>query len=214
MNGIPFSEVTGNVHLLGTANNINSSSGFTVTNGDLVVVNGADLTLSGAVRANNLFFEVAKPAGTLTLGAPAVVGELATPPVAATLTATAPNGRISLVADKSVVAAAASSVTTTAGTVELAPFSAIGISLPGGLVPIIHTGGGTLEVGAATDVPAGAASPAIRASSIDIAGPLNLTTDIAAILRLDSTGPITETGGPLDGLQPGGEQHGRVGDAR
>ena len=58
----------GTVTLVNTANAIGSVGTFNVVGGDLVVVNGNDLALFGTVNANNLFFEVAKGGGTLTLG--------------------------------------------------------------------------------------------------------------------------------------------------
>ena len=89
------------------------------------------------------------------------------------------------------------------GTVELAPLSAIDTSLlaTGGLVvgdpllAIIHTNGGTLDVGGFTNVSAGATAPVASASSVSV-GPANLT-GIASTLRLNWIGPITQTTGPL-----------------
>ena len=194
--------VNGNVSLLGTGNAIDVFLDFSVTNGDLVLVNGADLTLFGPLKANNLFFEVAKAGGTLTFGFPTDALPPSPTAVPATLSATATGGRISLVADNYAVvptgAPPSSSITTTAGPVELAPFSATGTSVlgTGGLVPLVQTNGGTLEVGGFTNVPAGANSPAARASSVDIAGALDLGAT-AATLRLNSKGSITQTGGPL-----------------
>ena len=64
------------------------------------------------------------------------------------------------------------------------------------LLSIIKTNGGTLEIGGFTDIPDGANLPAARASSISIDGALNLA-GVATTLRLDTTGAITEPGGPL-----------------
>ncbi len=193
--------VNGDVTLLGSGNAINVFHDFSAINGDLVLVDGTDLALFGPLKANNLFFEVAKAGGTLTLG---IVNDAPPPSPAAlpaTLNAVATGGRISLVADNYVVLPTgvppSSSITTNAGTVELAPFSATGTNIlaSGGLVPLIHTGGGTLEVGAFTNVPAGATVPAASANSVSV-GPTDLT-GVATTLRLDSTGPITETSGGL-----------------
>ena len=195
--------VSANVSLLGTSNAINVFHDFSVTNGDLVLVNGADLTLFGTLKANNLFFEVAKAGGTLTLGRRPVSENITPQPAEpAELNAVATGGRISLVADNYNVllptGPTPSSITTNAGTVELAPFSAIPTSLSsGGLVPLIQTGGGTLEVGGFTNVPAGAITPTPRSSSVNIAGALALNNAAAATLRLNSTGSITQAVGPL-----------------
>lgn len=191
--------VTGSVDLLGTANAITALGNFAVTGGDLTVVNGGNLTLAGNQSANNLFYELATAGGTLTLGTVSFVS----PSVPAILTA-ASGGRISLVADNYAVVNPTSSITTTAGTIEFAPFSPIAESLLGAsglvvnaaLLSITQTNGGILELGGFTNVAADAAAPAASASSIDIAGVANLTT-LASTLRLDSTGAITESGGPL-----------------
>ena len=199
--------VTGSVSLLGTANAIPVVGNFAVSGGDLTIVTSTDLRLVGTQTANNLFYEVAAPGGTLTLGtAPALaigVAAFVSPGIPATLS-TPSGGRISLVADNYVVANANSSITTTAGTVEFAPFSSIAESILGssglvvnaGLLSITQTNGGTLDIGGFTDVPNGAVSPAASASSVDIGAAADLTT-IASTLRLDSTGAITESGGPL-----------------
>ena len=85
-------------------------------------------------EANNLFFEVAKAGGTLTLGRRPVSENITPQPAEpAELNAVATGGRISLVADNYNVllptGPTPSSITTNAGTVELAPFSAIPTSL-------------------------------------------------------------------------------------
>ncbi len=186
--------VTGTVNLAGTNNAISVIGALAVTGGDLNVVTTSNLTLAGAQSANNLFFKVAQGGGTLTFG---------TVRTRATLT-TGPSGRISLVADNYNVANAASTVTTNGGRVELAPFSPIAASLlgSGGLVidntllSIIQTNGGTLTVGGFTNAPLGATTPVPSASSVDIGAALDLSA-IASTLQIESTGAITESGGPL-----------------
>ena len=188
--------VTGTVNLAGTKNAIAEVDSFVVTGGDLNVVTTSNLTLTGIQSANNLFYQVAQPAGTLTLGR-----GLRQP---ATL-ATGANGRISLVADNIVVGGPTSTITTTAGTVEVAPFSPIAANLLGsgglvinaGLLSLINTNGGTLEIGGYTNAPLGTPLAA-SASSVDIGGGLNVASlTNANTLRLDATGDITESGGPL-----------------
>ena len=191
--------VGGTVNLIGTANAIGSIGSFTVTGGDLNVVTASpNLTLAGAQSANNLFFEVAAPGGTLTFGSPAGFA----PGVPATLTA-GPNGRITLVADNYNVVDA-KSITTNGGTVELASLSAEPVSLLGegalsigtDLLSVIQTTGGVLEVGGFTNVPLGATSPVVSASAVDIGGPLDVT-GIANTLQLFANGPISQSGGAL-----------------
>ena len=208
----PFT-ATGNF-ILANNNALNVTGPVNAGAGDLTIVNASNLTLSGVITANNLFFEVANRQGTgiLTLGSSppvltgAVVEAAVVPSVPATLTATAANGRISLVADNYVVASTKSTITTTAGTVQLAPFTAVNTSLLGGdiaglivggdLLNAIHTNGGTLEVGGFTNVPVGATVPTASAATVTIDGAVNLT-GIASTLRLDAVGAITEPGGPL-----------------
>ncbi len=188
--------VAGTASLLGTGNAINVVTGFPVTGGDLTVVDHSNLTLAGTQSANNLFFEVANPGGILLLGS-------LRPPAQATLLA-GTGGRISLVADNYAVVNAKSSVTTSAGAIELAPFSALATSILSGsgllvdpaMLSIVQTGGGTLDVGGFTNVPAGATTPAASASSVNVGGAFNLTSS-ASTLRLDATGGITQSGGPI-----------------
>ena len=191
--------VAGTTSLIGTGNAIDFVTDFPVTGGDLVLVDHSNLTLIGTQSANNLFFEVANAGGSLTLGTATVTA----PGTPATLTA-GTGGRISLVSDNYVVANAGSSITTNAGTVELAPFSAIAASILGGggllvdatLLSVIQTNNGTLDVGGYTNVPAGATTPAASAASVNIGAPLDLTGN-ASTLRLDATGAITQTGGAV-----------------
>ena len=195
----------GDFSLASTANAIGQSFGITATNGNVVLVDGTSLTLTGTYSGNDLFFEVAQAGGTLSLG---VEGEGVTP---AFLQA-ADGGRVSLVAD-AIVATPENSVLANGGTVELAPFSAINVSLMGtdgvssGLVldatllPEISTG--TLLVGGFTDLPAGATAPRVVASSLSVDGTADLT-GIAGALVLDATGAVTQPGGPLTVAQLGG----------
>ncbi len=184
----------GDVLLTSANNKIAASTGITAANGVVAFLDDPTLVLSGLYTGANLFFEVTLPGGSLALG-----GERP-----ATLATTGSGGRISLVADNIGVGNPASSVTATAGTVQLAPVSAINTSLLGtsGLViaptllSIVRTAGGTLEVGGFTNVPLAATVPAASAGSVTIDGATNLT-GIAATLRLDSIGSITQTAGPL-----------------
>lgn len=190
--------VVGTMSLPSTNNAIARVDFITVTGGDLTVVNGQDLVIGGTLSANNLFFEVARPGGVLTLGYP---GDGFSVP--ATITA-ATAGRIALVADTFVNTIAGSTLTTTGGSVELAPFSNIDLSLYGstGLIispaflAIVQTNGGTLDLGGYTNVPAGAVTPSASASSVTIDGAADLTA-IVGTLRLDATGSIAQPGGPI-----------------
>ncbi len=188
--------VVGDVSLSATTNAITNFGDFTVRGGDLAVVNASDLTLFGTVSAANLFFEVG--AGkSIVFGIPAIGDSGAIP---ANLTATATGGRISLVADTFAVAdpTSANSIVTTAGTVESAPATPGGTLSLGGTASgveadvsaLINTNGGTLEVGAFTNVPGGGGR-VVQAGSITIDGPVDLTGK-ADTLRLDTTGDITE----------------------
>ena len=163
----------GTFSLANPANAIAQSSGITAANGDVILVDGSNLLLGGTHSGNNLFFEVAKAGGNITLGGSEFLG-------LATLV-TPGNGRISLVADGYGVTGASeggisNSITTAAGTVELAPFYPINISLlgSGGLVvdpallSIIDTGGGTLDVARLHQVPTGKTAPAASANSVTI----------------------------------------------
>jgi hypothetical protein len=180
----------GDFALSNTGNAITESTGITATNGDVVVVDGTNLTLVGTHTGNNLFYEIAAATDTLTVGA------VRRP---ATLT-TASGGRASLVADN--IVGNNGSVIATGGTVELAPFSAINTSLFGasglvispGLLSIIATS--TLVAGGFTNVPGGATTSAPSASTVTVDGAVDLT-GIASTLEVEATGAITEPGGPL-----------------
>ena len=189
----------GDVTLLENFNGIAEIRDFSVTGGDLVVRNDEDLALLGDISARNLFIGL-QGDNALTFG----LLSAGSPTLPANLTATGPGGRISLVALAYHVASPDSSINLTAGTVELSPLTTFPLSLLGNtgfvvssaLLSIIKTNGGTLEIGGFTDIPDGANLPAARASSISIDGALNLA-GVATTLRLDTTGAITEPGGPL-----------------
>ncbi len=197
-----FGTSGGTFALTNPTNAIGQSTGIVAANGDVVVVNGGNLTLTGAYGGNNLFFEVATQGGTLTLGNAG--GEVPTP---ATLTA-ATGGRISLVADQ-VTATAGDALTAPGGTVELAPFSSLAISLPGSaiagqfaidttLLTSLTPGVGTLTVGGFTNVPAGGTVAVPSAASVTIGGSVSLGS-LAATLNLEAVGAITQTA-PLTGV--------------
>jgi hypothetical protein len=193
LKGVGTLSATGSaVTLTNVGNTITSASGITASAGDIAVVDSTSLALNGAYSGTNLFFEVASAGGTLTVGASGP----------ATLTAGAA-ARISLVADN-LIANTTGSIGNAGGTVELAPFSAIPVSLAGiantgtmlisgGLLSNISVGAGTLKVGAFTN-PAGATTTSAGAISLD--GAVNLAGK-AGTLILQANGPITEPGGPL-----------------
>jgi len=178
-----------------TGNAIGTIDDLTATGGNITVVDGESLVLTGTQSGNNLFFEVATAGDILSLGT--VVDSAI---ISTTLTA-ATGGRISLVADK-FSETAGNSVTATGGTVELAPFSAINTSLLGssGLVidatmlSAISTGAtGTLVVGGFTDVPNGAIAPAARAASISVDAATDVASGTAGSLDLLATGPVSQS---------------------
>ena len=188
----------GGFQLTSTGNAIGTIDNLIATGGNITVVNGQNLSLSGTQSGNNLFYEVAVAGDNLSLGT--FEGSQVNPAI---LTAAA-GGRISLVQD-SLSQFLGSTVTATGGTVELAPFSAINTSLLGstGLVigpsilGNINTGAtGKLVVGGYTNVPANATAPAASAASVTIDGAVDLT-GVASTLLLQSRGPITENAGPL-----------------
>jgi filamentous hemagglutinin family protein len=192
----------GDISLPNKTNLIAQSDGNTATDGNVVLVSGENLTLTGTHSGNNLFFEVAAGGGTLTLSDNDPRSDGANPAI---LTATR---RISLVADNDAVEHPLSAFvdsTITAPTVELAPYSTTsntsllagsGLLINATMLSIIQTNGGTLEVGGFTNLPAGAITPAASTTAIDIGAPLDLTA-IASTLRLDANGPVSQSGGPL-----------------
>ncbi len=190
--------IGGTLSLPSTNNAIQLVDFITVTGGDINVVSGTNMSVAGTLTADNMFFEVAAARGILALGTPTDGG--AEPLV---LTA-GTGGRVTLVADNYSQPVGGNTITTTGGTVELAPFSAINTSLFGGnglvvdtkLLPIIQTNGGTIELGGFTNAPAGATAPAASASSVTIDGPVDLT-GIATTLRMDATGTVTQPGGTI-----------------
>ena len=183
------------VVLANSGNQIAASSGITATNGDVVLVDGTNLSLSGTFRGNNLFFEVASAGGSLIIGGAR----------AATL-ATRAGARTSLVAD-SLTATVTGSIGGPGGTVELAPFSAIPVSMAGsggrgvmlidaGLLASIDVGTGTLVVGGFSNPAGGAAAFTTTAAAISLDGAVNLAGR-AGTLVLGANGPVTEPIGPL-----------------
>ena len=186
---------SGDVSLSNPANQILASTGITVANGKLVLVDDPTLTLTGAYSASNLFFQVTQAGDTIALGA-------GTP---ATLTAGS-GGRISLIADNLTENAASTITAPGGGTVEIAPFSTTAAeSLAGAsqlrvdttLLGNINTGtGGTLVIGRYTGLDA---NPTITAAGISLDGAATVTGK-ADTLVLASLGSITQTAGSLSVL--------------
>jgi hypothetical protein len=110
------------------ANAIGQAAAISVTNGNLSLIDGTSLVLTGSQSAANTFIEVASAGGGLSLGGTFVPDFLST----------ASGGRMSLVADN-ITTNGTSTISAPAGTLELAPFSAINTSLLG-------TAGGQLIV--------------------------------------------------------------------
>ncbi len=191
--GTLFGNAVGGDFTLASPNNaIATASGITATN--IVLVDGTDLTLTGLHSGSNEFYEVAAAGGTLTLG---LRGQV---PAPASLQATN-GGRISLVAD-TIAASGGSAIDASGGTVELAPFSAINVSLLGtnglaiGLPLLSAINTATLLAGGFTDAAAGATTSHVAAASVSVDGTTDLT-GIATALVLDAAGAITQPGGPL-----------------
>jgi filamentous hemagglutinin family protein len=192
---------SGNFTLASPHNAIATTAGITARTGDIVLVDGTDLTLTGLHSANNEFFEVAVAGGSLSVG---LNGEASAP---ASLQA-ADGGRISLVADN-ISATGASAIEASGGTVELAPLAAINVSLMGtaglALGPTLLTdiATETLVVGGFTNAATGATTRTIAAASVSVDGTTDLTGTATALV-LDATGAITQPGGPLTVAQLGG----------
>ena len=175
----------GSIALPNAGNAIATVGSLTASGGDIVLVDGIDLTLVGSLFGSNVFVEVARAGGTLALGGvslPASVGS--------------GSGRVSLVADTMPAQPGLSIFTS--GSVEIAPFSAIpvnvlgvgGLALDATLVSSLDTP--ALLIGGFTNVPAGATTPAASASAVAIDGAIVIGT-----LELLANGAITEPGGPL-----------------
>jgi filamentous hemagglutinin family protein len=186
--------------LTNTGNSITTATDLTATGGDLVLVNGANLGLTGTISGHNVFIEVAEAGGTLSLGPSGSLRSVSSYP--ATVSA-ASGDRISLVADNIAVTDSSSTISAPSGTVELAPFSAINTSLLGNaasgelvignsLLSIITKGISTLVVGGFTNVPGGATTSTPSASSVTIDATLNLAS-IATSLDLEATGSVTQS---------------------
>ena len=196
-----LSGTAGSFNLTNSGNSIATLTDFNAT-GDATVVDGTDLTLSGSISGNNLFFEVAKAGGTITLGALVFNDSLVATQVPATLTARS-GGRISLVADDISIAATNSTINAPSGTVELAPFSAVNTSLLGpaasgqlvigqDLLSLITNGLSTLVIGGFTNAPAGATTSTPSAQNVTIDGTLTLAP-LASSLDLEAVGSVTQS---------------------
>jgi filamentous hemagglutinin family protein len=207
LSGVLTGSAPGDILLTNPANMITESAGLTSTNGDVVLVDGQDLILTGTQSGNNLFFEVAVKGGTLTLRDTFdQIGDFGGAVIPATLTA-ATGGRISLVADNyqvepnPVTGVIDSTITAPAGTLELAPYppsmATISTSLlqSSGLLSIVNIGTTVLNelvVGGFTDVPNGATSSTPSAASITIDGTFDLAP-LAVTLDLEATGTVSQS---------------------
>ena len=145
-----------------------------------MLVNGRNLTLEGALSGQNATIDVATAGDTLALGSGGI---------AAAITAT--GGNITLLADR--ITEIAGSRIGDAGTVTIAPFSTIPVSLAGapGAHLLLDT---TLlgEIGTTTLV----IGNRTTTTAISVDGAVDLTGH-AATLDLLSSGSITEPGGPI-----------------
>jgi hypothetical protein len=185
--------------LANPANAFSQSLGITATDGDVVLVDRANLALAGPQSGNNLFVEVAAQGGYLNIGTSLPVPSVNVPAGGAAGLTAASGGRISLVADNLGVINP-TSVTAPGGTVELAPFSAIAFHVPGNTLPsglpsilsVITPGLSTLVLGGFTNEPAGATTAAPSAASVSIDGTLNLAS-VATTLNLQAIGGVTQS---------------------
>jgi filamentous hemagglutinin family protein len=195
--------ITSGITLAGTANTFTESLS-TITgliNGNMVLVDKSNLALGGPLNANNLFVEVTKTGGTLTLGFVPVRSTFA--PAVLTVPT---GGRISLVADNYAVTSPPpsflpSSIIAPSGTLELAPFVASGATstasqlLASGLLPILNVGTtplSTLVLGGFTNLPAGAAASAPSAKDTVVDTTFNLS-GIASALDLEAVDTVSQS---------------------
>ena len=182
----------GTFSLANPANAIAETAGITAVGGDVVVVSQTDLELLGAHNGNNLFFEVARAGGALAIGN----GD-------SNVSLNAANGgRISLVADQITDPFSVGTISAPAGTLELAPFSAINTSvngtssagqllIDGQLLSAVTSALNTLVIGGFTNAPAGATASAPSAGSVTIDGALDLAP-LATTLNLEALGAVTQ----------------------
>jgi hypothetical protein len=182
----------GTFSLANPNNAINQSFGISAANGDVILVDKSDLLLTGQQSGNNLFDEVARQGGVLRLGSEGPV-----------LLTAGTGGRISLVADAILPSGADSTISVPAGTLELAPFSAINTSLSGkitagqllidaGVLSLVSPAINTLVIGGFTNVPAGATISSPSAASVTIDGMVDLAP-LATTLDLEAIGPVTQS---------------------
>ena len=179
----------GTFSLANPANAIAQSSGITAANGDVILVDGSNLLLGGTHSGNNLFFEVAKAGGNLTLGGFVFLGP-ATLATRGKRTHFAGRGQLwrygrirgrhfELNHDRR-----RDGGTGAVLSINISLLGSGGLVVDPTLLAIIHTGGGTLDVGGFTNVPAGKTAPAASANSVTIDNAADLT-GIATTLRLN-----------------------------
>ncbi len=173
---------------IGTIGATGTTGTLTATSGNIELVNGSSLDVQNTVSASGNVFLQEAAGQTLSF--------LANSSLAAT------NGTIGLVTDGLTVASG-TSITAGSGTVEIAPVtsgttvglggSVSGLVIDSTALGAVHAawlriGGYHDQINSGTNV--------VTAGSIDLAGAVNLGTVPA--LRLDSIGPISESGGPLN----------------
>ena len=184
-----YGSSTGGFALTNPANAFARAATITATRGNVKLIDGTSLALTGAQTGGNLFVEVATAGGTLQLGSDDAPSALTA----------ASGGRISLVADTMTVSGG-TTITAPSGTLELAPFSAINTSLLGTasgqlnigqpLLSAVTPGLATLTIGGFTPIGSPASTPS--AASVSVNG-VTTIGPLATTLNFEATGAVTQT---------------------
>ncbi len=155
----------------------------------IAVVDGAAVTSTGGSVSL-----LAGRGGKVELGTPGFQAR------GTTGTLTAASGQLVTLQMDTLAINNASSITAPNGAIEIAPATpntAVTLMGAGGLsitaLELGHMSTGTLRIGAATI----SGTPTTTASSITVAGTVDLPAAVATTLELDATGPVSEPGGSL-----------------
>ncbi|HUN40417.1 MAG TPA: filamentous hemagglutinin N-terminal domain-containing protein [Acetobacteraceae bacterium] len=174
-------------------NSIGALGAFSAGTGDFLLIDDQSLSIAGAVSAAGDIFVKDAASGGITLAAGGALAATGTQPL------------IELVANQFALNTGFGTISAVNGTVAIAPLSGgtlVSLAgstsntgtllIPGNLLADINAGNGTLQIGSYADFVNGGAGT-VTAGAISVDGPVNLG-GVAATLRLDSIGGVTESG--------------------